>query len=52
MTWEIGMTWKMKYVVVIIDRKDEFKYVPQTTSANATTIACSGYLNSSAFYYS
>ena len=52
MTWEIGMTWKMKYVVVVIDGKDEFEHVPQTTSANATAIAFSGYLNSSAFHRS
>ena len=44
------MTWKMKYIVVVVDEKDEFEYVPQTISANATATARSGHLNSSAFH--
>ncbi len=46
------MTWKIKYVVVVIDGKDEFEHVPQTTSVNAIVTARSGHLNSSAFHRS
>ncbi len=46
------MTWKMKYIVVVVDGKDEFEHVPQITSANAIATARSGHLNSSAFYRS
>ncbi len=52
MTWEIGMTLKMKYVVIVVDGKNEFEHVPQTTSANATATACSSHVNSSAFHRS
>ena len=46
------MTLKMKYVVVIVNGKDEFEHVPQTTLANAIAKASSDYLNSSAFHCS
>ncbi len=46
------MTWKIKYVVVVVDRKDKFEHIPQTTSANAIATARSGHLNLSAFHRS
>ena len=52
MTWKIGMTQQIKDDVVVIDGKDEFEHVAQTTPANATATASLGHLNLSAFYRS
>ena len=40
----------MKDVVVVVDKKYECEYVPQTTPANATATVSSGHPNSSAFH--
>ena len=52
MTWKIGMTWKMKDVVVVFERKDEFENIPQITQVIAIPIASSGHPNSSPFHCS
>ena len=40
----------MKNDVVIIDRKDEFEYLPQATPAKAIATTSSDYLSLSAFH--
>ena len=52
MTWKIGMIWKMKYVVAVVDKKDEFEHVLQIILANAIATVSLGYLNSSVFHCS
>ena len=44
------MIWKIKDDILIVDKKDEFEHIPQTTSANATVTVTLGHLNSSAFH--
>lgn len=39
------MTQKIKENVVIINKKDEFEYLPQANLATATRIASSNHLN-------
>lgn len=51
MTCKIRMTWKMKDDVIIIDGKDEFKYLSQVTLVKAIAAASLDHLNSSVFYY-
>lgn len=52
MTWEIEIIRQIKNDVVIVDKKDKFEHVLQTTKANATAIASPDYLNLSAFHRS
>lgn len=44
------MTQQIKDNVVVINEKDEFKYVSQITPANAVEIASPGHLNLLTFH--
>ena len=52
MTWEIEITWQIKDDIVIVNEKDKFEHVSQTTPRNATTTTSPSHLNSLAFHYS